>query len=84
MSQVDTNGNPFPNADDYIDYKSFGCLYPVSAYDIDDDGLVNATISLPPGADVPDLVVTLTCDSCALTPNPHQSDQDCDERRRCL
>ena len=35
QSQTDSDGNPWPNADYYVEYKSFGCLYPVADYDTD-------------------------------------------------
>ena len=44
LSQVNAEGVPWPNADYYIGYMSFGCLYPVAEYDVDGDGLVTAEI----------------------------------------
>ncbi|MGB0638988.1 MAG: hypothetical protein ACPGTU_06635, partial [Myxococcota bacterium] len=40
LSNTDTAGNPYPNADYYLEYFAFGCQYLVVDYDVDGDGLV--------------------------------------------
>jgi hypothetical protein len=77
-SQSNSHGVPFPNADFYYDYDSYGCLVPVSTLDADDDGLSAGLISLTPDEEFPDLVVTLTCDNCPDVWNRDQADADCD------
>ena len=68
QEQTDANGDPYPNADYYIEYKTFGCLYPIAEYDLDLDGLTGGTISLPPDALQPDLIISLGCDNCEGSP----------------
>ena len=40
-STTDSSGVPWPNADYYVEYGSFGCAYPVAAYDMDNDGTID-------------------------------------------
>ncbi|MEL6348194.1 MAG: hypothetical protein AAFV53_34110, partial [Myxococcota bacterium] len=52
--QIDpATGLPFPNADYYVEYKAFGCEYPVINNDADGDGLGGGQIQIPPDAKVP-------------------------------
>ncbi|MFZ5476793.1 MAG: putative metal-binding motif-containing protein [Myxococcota bacterium] len=69
---------PYPNADYYYDYNSYGCLVPVAHLDVDEDGLSAGDVSLMPDETFPDLVVGLVCDNCAEIYNPDQYDTDCD------
>jgi hypothetical protein len=77
---VNTNeaGIPFPNADFYYDYVSYGCQVPVIGLDLDKDGLAGGDLSLMPDETFPDVVVTLTCDNCPENWNRDQLDTDCD------
>ena len=36
---TDEDGNPYPNADFYVEYFAFGCEYSTTDYDGDNDGL---------------------------------------------
>ncbi len=61
------------NQDDFVDYVSFGCQYPVIDLDHDEDLLGFGTVSIP---DVFNL--SLECDNCPDDYNPDQTDLDCD------
>ena len=70
-STLDDEGEPFPNADWYYDYTSFGCEYPVAEFDVDGDGLGYGTITIGP-EEAPDRVASLICDNCPELYNPRQ------------
>jgi hypothetical protein len=74
-----STGEPYPNADYYWDYYSYGCLYPVSDLDVDGDGLSEGGFQVPEESDYPDIVAFLSCDNCAEIYNPTQDDLDCDD-----
>lgn len=74
---TDSTGTPFPNADWYYDYASFGCRVPVLEYDFDEDGFSWGWVDLAVVGE-PDRVVILSCDNCQFNPNPGQEDADCD------
>ena len=78
LAATDDDGNPWPNADYYYDYWSYGCQFPVSDLDVDSDGLGGGTLTYPEGAAYPDLVAVLACDNCPEIPNNDQADLDCD------
>ena len=78
MANVDDDGNPYPNADYYIDYASFGCRYFVGDMDADGDGLGGGTITIMDANDLTELSIQLACDSCPDIPNNTQYDTDCD------
>ncbi len=59
--------------DDFADYTSFGCQYPVLDLDHDEDLLGFGTVSVP---DV--FSLSLECDNCPDDYNPDQTDLDCD------
>ena len=40
VANVDAAGNPYPNADYYVEYFAFGCANPVAWMDLDLDGFV--------------------------------------------
>ncbi len=73
-------GQPYDNADYYLDYGSFGCTIPV--FDLDEDGdLLGGTtepIEVVNDDDVVVLSFLLDCDNCPEDYNPDQSDLDCD------
>ncbi|MDP2315174.1 MAG: putative metal-binding motif-containing protein [Pseudomonadota bacterium] len=75
---VNGAGIPYPNADYYYDYVSYGCRVPVTALDDDHDGLSAGEIYLMPDETFPDLILTLTCDNCSELWNRDQADADCD------
>ncbi len=75
---TNADGIPYPNADFYYDYVSFGCRVPVFDLDIDRDGLSAGEVYLMPDETFPDLVITLTCDNCPENWNRDQLDEDCD------
>ncbi|MEC8278021.1 MAG: thrombospondin type 3 repeat-containing protein, partial [Myxococcota bacterium] len=77
-STSDANGVPYPNADYYYDYNSFGCRYPVSGNDADGDGLSAGQIYLTDDNGQILLVAALLCDNCPEGFNPDQLDTDCD------
>ena len=77
-STTDSNGVPYPNADYYYDYNSFGCRYPVSGNDADGDGLSAGQIYLTDDNGQILLVAALLCDNCPDGFNPDQLDTDCD------
>ena len=81
LEAVDDDGNPYPNADYYYDYFSFGCMFAVLDYelDVDEDGLSYGQIVYPEDATYPDLVATVKCDNCPEDPNNDQADMDCDD-----
>jgi len=59
--------------DDFADYISFGCQYPVIDFDHDEDLLGAGTVQVP---DVFNL--SIECDNCPDDYNPDQTDLDCD------
>lgn len=71
---------PYPNADYYIDYGSFGCLLPVADLDVDGDSLGGngEPITLTNEDGVVVLTYDLSCDNCPFDYNPDQADVDCD------
>ena len=78
LAAVDPNGDPWPNADYYVEYADFGCVYPLPpANDPDGDGLGSEDVIVTDefGAQQ---VVTLLCDNCPNTWNPWQMDADGD------
>ena len=86
VSNVDDFGNPYPNADYYVEYFAFGCRNPIAWMDLDGDGFVgNGGMANNYGAvtivDTDGYASTtrnLMCDNCEGTPNPDQGDMDCD------
>lgn len=77
-ANVDSEGVPFPNADWYYDYGSFGCTWPMIDYDSDEDGLGGGYFDLGDANGQPTLAIFLTCDNCPVDTNPDQTDSDCD------
>ena len=77
-ANVDQFGIPYPNADYYFDYFSYGCAYPVVNNDNDGDGLSAGNVSFENAQGVTILTVTLSCDNCSEIYNPDQQDADCD------
>lgn len=78
LVNTNTYGIPFPNADYYYDYVSYGCLVPLLGLDLDFDGLGGGDLALMPDELFPDIVITLTCDNCPEIWNREQLDTDCD------
>ncbi|MFT4976311.1 MAG: hypothetical protein ACI8S6_002207, partial [Myxococcota bacterium] len=79
FADPDCAAQGYSSADAYLFYGTFGCRYPIAAYDIDGDGLVGAVVSFPATDPTPDLVMTLSCDNCEGIFNPKQSDIDEDD-----
>ena len=77
-SNVDNFGIPYPNADYYFDYFSYGCTYPVVDNDTDQDGLSAGNVSFENAQGITILTITLSCDNCGEVYNPNQQDTDCD------
>ena len=79
LAWTDADGIPFPNADWYFDYTSYGCAIPVSTLDLDEDGHSDGVVKLSATDFYPDLVLTFACDNCPTDPNRDQTDTDCDD-----
>ena len=78
LNNTDENGVPFPNADYYFDYTSYGCANPVYGLDTDKDGLSFGNIEFTDSSGNAYFTASLTCDNCSEIYNPDQKDQDCD------
>ena len=78
LNNTDPEGNPFPNADYYFDYTSYGCAHSVYGLDTDLDGLSYGNIEFSDANGNPYFVATLSCDNCSEIYNPDQKDTDCD------
>lgn len=80
LANANSYGIPYPNADYYYDYVSYGCLVPIigMGLDLDKDGLGGGGLSLMPDEKFPDITVTLGCDNCPERWNRLQLDSDCD------
>jgi hypothetical protein len=85
-STVDADGNPYPNADYYHSYFTYGCAYPTAWMDLDGDGFVgdggeannHGVITLYDSSGLPSSTRTLSCDNCEGVANSDQLDGDCD------
>jgi MYXO-CTERM domain-containing protein len=73
-------GEVWPNADYYLQYDDFGCLYPLlPAHDQDRDGFGQGVIAATDPLTGADITVTLVCDNCESRFNPEQADLDGDD-----
>jgi hypothetical protein len=63
--------------DQYFDYATFGCEYPVGHLDLDGDGFSDGTLDI--GDPFPTITVVLTCDNCPEFANADQLDSECDD-----
>jgi hypothetical protein len=81
LANTDGGGDPYPNADYYYDYTSFGCSYFVYAYGLDEDGDLfgYGEVEITGKDGYPDRIVLITCDNCGEDYNPLQEDWDCDD-----
>ncbi len=75
---VDDEGNPYANADFYVEYFAFGCGYPTTTYDVDGDGLSYGTVVFEDTDGMPSTLLQLGCDNCPEIFNPNQMDVECD------
>ncbi len=73
-------GKPYPNADYYVDFGSFGCEYPTAPLDVDGDLLGGNGAGVQIVNEDGQVVLTYEfgCDNCPFDYNPDQSDVDCD------
>ena len=77
-ANTDPQGDPYPNADYYIEWADFGCLYPLPpGNDPDGDGLGSGDVIVTDEFGAQQLV-SLLCDNCADNWNPWQMDADGD------
>ena len=75
---VDEWGAPYPNADYYVQYFTFGCEYSTADMDVDGDGFGHGTITVYGTSGLASSTHNLTCDNCPDQPNSDQWDLDCD------
>ena len=61
-----------------FDYFSYGCAYPVTNNDTDQDGLSAGNVTFENAQGITILTITLSCDNCGEVYNPNQQDTDCD------
>ena len=73
---VDEDGNPYPNADFYVEYFAFGCQHLTVDMDEDGDGLSYGTVTFIDTDGLPSTSISLECDNCPEIPNNDQMDTD--------
>jgi hypothetical protein len=67
--KVDEFGNPYPNADYYVEYFAFGCEHLTVDMDVDGDGLSQGNITFIDTDGLPSTSISLACDNCPEIPN---------------
>ena len=76
LNNTDEFGIPFPNADYYFDYISYGCAHPVSGLDTDFDGLSFGNIQFTDDSGNTYFTAVLSCDNCSETYNADECKLD--------